>query len=477
MNRKSKVFQDTVHGYISVPEEYCDNFIDTIYFQRLRRIEQTSMRSLFPSARHDRFIHSLGTFYLGNKIFLAIKHNSFSELEGIEPDLWERMQKTFEIACLLHDCGHSPFSHTFEKYFDKPSCLLEKLVSLVEDEEFTEDVNSQADAAPHEKLSAIILLSFFREKIIDMGADPILAARMILGCLISDETSISNKFANCFISLLKGKVIDVDRLDYVTRDKWASGYSASNVNIERLLSSACIKIKDNKLINCYYKNALSEIQSVIDIKNFQQLWIFSHHKIQYDQYILDKAIEKISVQLSGNENKESSLHQLFNYESFFDQTNIGEHLIYLPSDDDLVHFLKNSIKENTFALEWLSREHKFKPIWKTFAEYNTIFRGFSSEVLEENGNLNRQCEKVVKKFLRSNRIDENEFLKIEIKPKIKAIGPNEIYISINGDILDYEIVKLPKKIENLTTFFFYIFIPEHLLEKSSILIDLLTKIR
>ena len=55
---KDKVFHDTVHGNIRIPESYCDNIIDTLLFQRLRRVEQSSVRSLYPCARHDRFIHS-----------------------------------------------------------------------------------------------------------------------------------------------------------------------------------------------------------------------------------------------------------------------------------------------------------------------------------------------------------------------------------------------------------------------------------
>ena len=71
-----KKIKDFVHGYISIPKILFENFIDTPHFQRLRRIEQTSMRSLYPSARHDRFIHSLGTFHLGNRAIEYIKKNS-----------------------------------------------------------------------------------------------------------------------------------------------------------------------------------------------------------------------------------------------------------------------------------------------------------------------------------------------------------------------------------------------------------------
>ena len=55
---KAKVFKDPVHGYISVDEDIVDRIIDCMYFQRLRRIEQSSMRCVYPSARHDRFAHS-----------------------------------------------------------------------------------------------------------------------------------------------------------------------------------------------------------------------------------------------------------------------------------------------------------------------------------------------------------------------------------------------------------------------------------
>lgn len=60
---KEKSIRDSVHGVIRIPELWADNIIDTPNFQRLRRIEQTSVRCLYPSARHDRFIHSLGVYY------------------------------------------------------------------------------------------------------------------------------------------------------------------------------------------------------------------------------------------------------------------------------------------------------------------------------------------------------------------------------------------------------------------------------
>ena len=64
---------DTVHGYIMINDELFYHIIDTRLFQRLRRIEQTSIRSVYPSARHDRFIHSLGVYHIGSLIVDHLK--------------------------------------------------------------------------------------------------------------------------------------------------------------------------------------------------------------------------------------------------------------------------------------------------------------------------------------------------------------------------------------------------------------------
>src|SRR5699024_3270354 len=106
-------------------------------------IEQTGMRMLYPSARHDRFIHSLGTFFLGHKAFLCFRTNVFRNYgqktntradhyhiyqdEKTNELFWRKCQVLFEIACLLHDCGHAPFSPTFEFHYDSEPAIDEKL--------------------------------------------------------------------------------------------------------------------------------------------------------------------------------------------------------------------------------------------------------------------------------------------------------------------------------------------------------------
>ena len=112
---------DTVHGYIVLPWKYVAYILDTFEFQRLRRIEQTAIRSVYPTARHDRFVHSLGVFHIGNMIlqhFLSERNipESVNQVYiHLKNDV--TLQESYRLACLLHDVGHAPFSHSFESYY------------------------------------------------------------------------------------------------------------------------------------------------------------------------------------------------------------------------------------------------------------------------------------------------------------------------------------------------------------------------
>ena len=173
---KTKKFRDPVHGYIPVPDEFCSSLIDTPAFQRLREIEQTGIRVLFPGARHCRFSHSLGTYYLGTQAFARFRANAKRFFKDVNTDQWDNYEQTFSIACLLHDCAHAPFSHIFEDYYDytpgpEPSRLLDPLLQAANNQAFTADLKSIAASRPssHEKASALVLLTCFKDSIQKLG--------------------------------------------------------------------------------------------------------------------------------------------------------------------------------------------------------------------------------------------------------------------------------------------------------------------
>lgn len=117
----NKTIRDPMYGYIKIDYPFTV-LIDTEEFQRLRNIRQTGYQSLYPSALHNRFVHSLGVFHLGREAFHYFSRNVKASLEeewnSIDNQM-EIIKNTFYAACLLHDVGHSPFSHTGETYYTK----------------------------------------------------------------------------------------------------------------------------------------------------------------------------------------------------------------------------------------------------------------------------------------------------------------------------------------------------------------------
>lgn len=425
-----KIFHDTVHGDIQVSSIYCKNIIDTVLFQRLRRIEQTSIRSLYPCARHDRFIHSLGVFHLGNILINNIEINTRSEnYDGwntIFSD-WKKISISFNIACLLHDIGHSPFSHTFEHYFDLGGKRLDiSLKEEISDISFSEDVDNTLSASPHEKVSAIITKKVYQKSIEELGGNYLHIVRMILGVKYCNPVDIEQKVVNCLIPLLHG-IVDVDRLDYACRDQWASGYSSARINVTRIITSGVLLFVDDGSIRfCFYKKAIRQIESLINIKKYMKRWIFPHHKIVYDQNLLTMAVDKMAQLVSNEKDGDLVLGKIFNLSVFTDEKySFNDLSLYLLSDDDIIHLMKSTYSNNEFARQWLTRDHYKKPLWKSEAEFLNLFSNAS--LLSK--------EKIFDALKASYETLEFEVLDIGIKKEMVLAG--EISIFLNNEIVDY----------------------------------------
>ncbi len=279
---KVKIFKDSVHGYINVPTWYVKYLIDNVYFQRLRNIEQTGMRVLYPAAKHDRFSHSLGVFHLGQKAVEALRKdvddNIFTQEE------FDRYEILFLTACMLHDIGHTPFSHSLEDQILENSILTEHQkgkhtkndIKKRIDERLTEIINEkeaqycisndiqqckvkEVKSAPHEKLGSYLIFDKFAPDIKSLeekyqiwkddtvfGDDLCFIVRMIMG-IKYEEFSPKRQARNCFIELLNGDNFDVDKLDYIVRDTQMSGINNVSVDVERLLGSLCVVTKTKHL--------------------------------------------------------------------------------------------------------------------------------------------------------------------------------------------------------------------------------------
>lgn len=373
--KEYKRVKDPIYGYIRIPVKYMENIVDTAVFQRLRRVIQTSYSPLYSSAVHNRFVHSMGVFYLGE---LAVSQLIKEVKEKIDlPIDLDIIGELFKLACLLHDVGPAPFSHTGENFYlgerHDYSQLHTKLIKTIGKETFSADIpeDSSSAAASHEIMSAIIGISEF-EMFFDGADQKEFFARCITGYKYSQQ-SIENNIKNCFISILNSKVIDVDKLDYLIRDAYNTGFDTVNIDFERLLSSLTISKDGGTYKIAYYKNAISVIENVVYAHDAERKWIQSHPVVLYESYILQHIIGYLSEKMDDGDKKLFSIESLSKKGQSFQN---GIH-ISLLCDDDIIYLMKNAFHSD-LCEEFFERKKRRHPVWKSEAEYKAFVLDLAS---------------------------------------------------------------------------------------------------
>lgn len=371
----SKKIKDPVYGYVSVPLRYMKNIIDTSVFQRLRRVIQTSYAPLYASAIHNRFVHSIGVFHLG-KIAARQLKNTVIQKGYLRSETAESYAEIYQMACLLHDVGHAPFSHTGEIFYKNENFeaeeLHQRLCMLVATKSFEKDIPIESgSAAAHEIMSAIIGINNFAD-FFQGDEERELFARCITGYLYSTP-SIENDIKNCFISMLNSKVIDVDRLDYLIRDSYTSGFASINIDYVRLLKALTIIEEKGRYNIAYQKSAVSVIENVVYAHDAEKKWIQNHPAVLYEAYILRHILEHLNKQLNNRKKR------LFSEESL---GKTGHKLnnnikISLLCDDDIVYLSKN-IYHDELSNEFFERNKRRHPVWKSEEEYKAYIGNLST---------------------------------------------------------------------------------------------------
>lgn len=210
--------RDAIHGDISIEEEVIKQLIETKEFQRLRNIKQLGLTYLaFPTTEHSRFMHSVGVYYLVTQLLDVLEAKTGQAFE-----VKERL--ALQIACLLHDLGHGPFSHTSEEFFG------------FNHEDYTIKIIEDKDTEVNK------VLTNYGESIIEEVVSFI-------------KKTHHNPVLN---SILSG-TIDVDRMDYLMRDSFFAGVSYGEIDIQRIFN--VIDIKDNSIV--FHEKGVKALEDII----------------------------------------------------------------------------------------------------------------------------------------------------------------------------------------------------------------------
>ncbi len=383
-----KRLKDPIYGYIVIPDGYMNNIIDTSVFQRLRRIVQTSYAPLYSSALHNRFVHSIGVYHLGEMAATRME-DELRTMRGLElgTDL-SKIKEVFVLACLLHDVGHAPFSHTGEIFYLGDNmdytALHSDLEACVQTISFKHDIPLERNhcAAPHEIMSVIVGIKEFSVYLSDEFSKEFFA-RCITGYRYTEDTML-NQVLNCYISLLNSKVIDVDKLDYLIRDAYVTGFDTVNIDYQRLLESlTIIRNEEDAYELAYTKNAISIVENVIYAHDAERKWIQNHPVVLYESFLLQHIFGELSnwikngVKLFSKEalGKEGVVI----VDAIKDDDGkiiVGEERIRMLCDDDIIYLMKNKI-DCELVDEYFERRYRRHPIWKSEAEYNALFLDMS----------------------------------------------------------------------------------------------------
>lgn len=238
--KNKKIINDPVYGFISIPDGIIYDLIEHSFFQRLRRINQLGLTHyVYPGAVHSRFHHAIGAMHLMHQAIDVLRSKSF--------DISDEEYEAACIGILLHDIGHGPYSHTLER------CLVPGVNHEFLSSCFMERLNNQYGGALD------LAISIFK----------------------------GNNKKKYLHQLISGQ-LDVDRLDYLTRDSFFTGVSEGVIAYDRII----------KMLNVYDNQLVIESKGVYSVEKFLlarrlMYWqVYMHKTAVCAEQILVKILER-----------------------------------------------------------------------------------------------------------------------------------------------------------------------------------------
>lgn len=344
--KKDLCIRDPLYGFI----EFTDleaKIIQTDAFQRLRHIKQLGTTSwVFPSGNHTRFEHSLGVLHLSKRILKTIGEDNFSEDDIL----------VFTLASLLHDIGHSPFSHVGEKILFPDGDDHEKVGKRII--EYTGIGDLISDENGKESLNRI----HFIMKAVETGGSP-------------DNQILRD--------LLTGQV-GTDRMDFLQRDSYYLGVEYGRFDLERVFETLVYKkeierkdVKEGSTFLSWEEGGTQALEHYVLSRYFMYTQIYYHKTTRILEYHLIQAIRDF---LSSNYNSPT----------------------YPTDSSEIETYLSITSLE---IFDWILKSKDYKPIFyeRKFFKY---IPGF--------GKIHQKDEEIqiwddLEKFLNKNNEYQNRF--------------------------------------------------------------------
>jgi len=289
---KRKIINDPVHGFIAVNGDLFFRIIDSLWFQRLRRIKQLGLTHLvYPGALHTRFHHALGAMHLMQQAIdtLRIKGHDIAADE----------EEGALLAILLHDIGHGPFSHALEYAIIRETS--------------------------HEALSLVFMHQLNRE---------------LNGALDGAIAVFTGQTSKPFLHQLVSGQLDVDRLDYLKRDSFFTGVSEGVIGTERIIKM--LDVSDGQLV--VEQKGIYSVEKFLLARRLMYWQVYLHKTVLAAECMLKLVLKRAHALVQSG----ATLFTTPAFEPFLrgdivsihDNTSAGIHLFGRLDDFDVISSIK-----------------------------------------------------------------------------------------------------------------------------------------
>lgn len=237
----NKIINDPVYGFISIQHPLIFKIISHPYYQRLRRIQQMAMAMLvYPGAVHTRLHHSLGSYHL--------MCNAINELRNKGADISADEETAAKAAILLHDIGHGPFSHALEGVLVK--------------------------GIDHETIGLAIMHQLNRE---------------FDGQLQTAIDIFTDQYPKKYLHQLVSGQLDVDRMDYLTRDSFFTGVNEGVIGYDRILKM--LTVHNGELM--VEEKGIYSIEKFLVARRLMYWQVYLHKNVMVAEKMLVKITERV----------------------------------------------------------------------------------------------------------------------------------------------------------------------------------------
>lgn len=359
---KLKILNDPIYGFITITNPLIYDLIQHPYFQRLRRISQMGMSHLvYPGAHHTRFHHALGCMHIMQKTIQVLK------FKGTE--ISEEEETALNIAILLHDIGHGPFSHAME--------------------------HSIAESVHHEAISLLFMNRL----------NEIFEGKLSLAIQI-----FKGEYHRHFMLQLISSQLDMDRMDYLKRDSFYSGVAEGNINSERLIQM--FDVQDDMLV--IEEKGIYSVEKFLVARRLMYWQAYLHKTSVAAELIMTKILKRakeltqMGVQLPASEPLLYFMQNKVTLDDFDNET--LNRFSYLD-DFDIVSAVKAWQFNDDFVLSELSKMIINRDLLKIRMRSEKVSKTEVSDLLKRFVEISGITEKEAEYFVFKGKIKNQAYNK------------------------------------------------------------------